>query len=68
MQNQGQHPGVTHHWNQIPERPNQVSFGDRMNVGDKELSDLLDFSAEIPSIPLKRSMWNAVIISLYNLR
>ncbi|CAG5116357.1 unnamed protein product, partial [Candidula unifasciata] len=45
MQNQGQHPGVSQHWNQVPERPGQVSFGDRMNVGDKELSDLLDFSA-----------------------
>ncbi|BFZ14062.1 hypothetical protein BsWGS_17101 [Bradybaena similaris] len=52
MQNQGQHPGVTQHWNQMPERPNQVSFGDRMNVGDKELSDLLDFSAMFsPPVP-----------------
>ncbi|CAL1533186.1 unnamed protein product [Lymnaea stagnalis] len=52
MQNQGQHPGVSQHWNQIPERPNQVSFGDRMNVGDKELSDLLDFSAMFsPPVP-----------------
>ncbi|RUS77514.1 hypothetical protein EGW08_014726, partial [Elysia chlorotica] len=45
MQNQGQHPSVGQSWGPMPERPNQVSFGDRMNEGDKELSDLLDFSA-----------------------
>ncbi|XP_012944953.1 transcription factor 12 [Aplysia californica] len=53
MQNQGQHPGVAQHWNQIPERGgNAVSFGDRMNVADKELNDLLDFSAMYsPPVP-----------------
>ncbi|KAK3790086.1 hypothetical protein RRG08_030507 [Elysia crispata] len=47
MQNPGQHPSVGQSWGPMPERPNQVSFGDRMNEGDKELSDLLDFSAVI---------------------
>ncbi|XP_025081077.1 transcription factor 12-like isoform X3 [Pomacea canaliculata] len=46
MQHRGGQPTESQDWVRINERANSLSFGARMNVGgDKELSDLLDFSA-----------------------